>query len=51
VITCTREQLVDALARIELRITTTGPMAWKINAESMADALIEALGKIPEVRP
>lgn len=39
-----REALVDALTRLELRVMLTGPIAGMINAESMADAIIEALG-------
>jgi hypothetical protein len=40
----TRDQLVDAIACIELRVPQSGPMAGKIPAESMADAIITALG-------
>jgi hypothetical protein len=39
----TRESLTNALTRLELRVQFTGPIAGKINAESMADAIIEAL--------
>ena len=39
----TRGQLIDALTRLEAHVATSGPMAGKIIAESMADALIEAL--------
>lgn len=42
--TFTRDALVDALARIELRVALTGPVAGMILAESMADAIIEAMG-------
>lgn len=39
----TRGQLVDALTHLEVRVAVSGPAAGKILAESMADALIEAL--------
>jgi hypothetical protein len=39
----TRRQLIDALASIELRPLTSGPMAHKIVAEDMADAILRAL--------
>jgi hypothetical protein len=42
--TVTRESLTDALTRLEIKVMLTGPIAGKINAESMADAIIEALG-------
>lgn len=42
--TFTRDALVDALARIELRVALTGPVAGMILADSMADAIIEAMG-------
>jgi hypothetical protein len=41
----TRDALVNALTRLELRVQLTGPIAGMINAESMADAIIEALGE------
>ena len=41
----TRAQLIDALACLEVRVATSGPIAGKILAESMADAIIEALGE------
>ena len=44
-ITATRAELIDALTRLEVRIPAFGPAAGMINAESMADALIEALGR------
>ena len=40
----TRDSLVDALTRLEIKVQLTGPIAGMINAESMADAIIEALG-------
>lgn len=43
--TFTRDSLVDALTRLELKVQLTGPIAGMINAESMADAIIEALGQ------
>lgn len=43
----TRSGLVDALARLEVSVPVSGPAAGKVNAESMADALIEALGSTP----
>jgi hypothetical protein len=39
----TRDELADALTRLEIRIQLTGPAARKVNAESMADAIIKAL--------
>lgn len=41
----TREALTDALTRLEIKIQLTGPIAGMVNAESMADAIIEALGQ------
>jgi hypothetical protein len=41
--TFTRDELTDALTRLELRVQLTGPIAGMINAESMADAIVEAL--------
>jgi len=50
--TATRDQLVDAISCIELRVPQSGPMARKISAESMADAIIEALGETkPDAGP
>jgi hypothetical protein len=40
----TRDSLVDALTRLEIKVQLTGPIAGMINAESMADAIIRALG-------
>jgi hypothetical protein len=48
--TFTRESLTDALTRLELRVMLTGPIAGMINAESMADAIIEALGQAGDGR-
>jgi hypothetical protein len=39
----TRDGLVDALARLELRVPLIGPIAGKVSAGSMADAIIQAL--------
>lgn len=44
----TRDQLVEALSRLECRVPVSGPMAGKIMAESMADALITALEQLWE---
>lgn len=41
--TATRDQLVDAIACLTVRVRTSGPAAGMINAESMADAIIAAL--------
>jgi len=41
----TRDRLAGALTRLEVKVQLTGPIAGMINAESMADAIIEALGK------
>jgi hypothetical protein len=40
--TATRDELVDALTRLDVRVPVSGPAAGMINAESMADAIIEA---------
>ena len=40
----TRDTLTDALTHLEVSVPVSGPDTGKINAESMADALIEALG-------
>ena len=40
----TYESLAKALTRLEIRVTLHSPEALKINAESMADAIIGALG-------
>lgn len=39
----TRDELIDALTHLEVRVATSGPIAGKVLADSMADALIEAL--------
>jgi len=39
----TRAELIDALTRLETHVLISGPAAGMINAESMADAIIEAL--------
>ena len=41
--TVTRSQLTDALANIEVRVSLTGAAARKVNAESMADAILSQL--------
>jgi hypothetical protein len=41
--TFTRDQLTDALTRLDVRVLISGPAAGLINAESMADCIIEAL--------
>lgn len=45
--TFTRDQLTDALTRLDVRVKASGPAAGMINAESMADAIIAALGHKP----
>lgn len=40
----TRDELIDALTHLEITVATSGPIAGKILADSMADALIRALG-------
>lgn len=39
----TRDELIEALTRLEVTVATSGPVAGKVLAESMADAIIEAL--------
>lgn len=39
----TRDRLIDALTRLDARVPVSGPAAGLVNAESMADAIIEAL--------
>jgi hypothetical protein len=41
--TATRDQLVDAIACLKVNVATSGPAKGLIMAESMADAIIEAL--------
>ncbi len=48
--TATRDQLIDALTRLEVRVLTSGPAAGKVIAESMADAIIEALDDLADER-
>lgn len=43
--TMTREQLVDALASLEVRVQRTGPAAGMVDADAMADAILD---QIPE---
>lgn len=48
----TRTQLIDALARLEVKVPVTGPLAGKVLADSFADALIAALDDaVPEYAP
>lgn len=42
--TATRDQLVDTIACLKVNVATSGPAKGMINAESMADAIIEGLG-------
>lgn len=42
--TFTRESLMEALTRLEIKISLYSPETLTINAESMADAIIKALG-------
>jgi hypothetical protein len=49
--TLTRSQLIDALANIELRVKPSGPMANKVSADEMADAILAQLGRRPAVSP
>jgi hypothetical protein len=42
--TITRSQLINALARITAEVPLSGPDAGKVNAESMADAILALLG-------
>ena len=44
----TRAQLIDALTHLEVHVATSGPIAGKVLADSMADALIEALAATAE---
>ena len=46
----TRDELIDALTHLEVTVPTSGPLAGKVLAESMADALIEALDGIAAER-
>ena len=39
----TRDELADALTRLDVRVLTDGPCAGMINADAMAGAIIEAL--------
>ena len=41
--TFTRDQLIEALTHLEARIPVSGPAAGLVDAESMADSIIEAL--------
>jgi hypothetical protein len=42
-VTVTRDQLADALTRLDVSVLTSGPAAGMINADSMAGAILEAL--------
>jgi hypothetical protein len=39
----TRDELIDAISTLEAHVATSGPLAGKILADSMADAIIGAL--------
>jgi hypothetical protein len=43
--TATRDELIDALTRLDVRVLVSGPIAGMINAESMADCIMEALNE------
>ena len=47
-ISATRDELIEALTRLDVRVLTSGPAAGKVCAESMADAIIEALTEEPD---
>ncbi len=46
--TFTRDELIEALTRLEMHVATSGPIAGKVLADSMADAIIEALAAKPD---
>jgi len=47
--TCTRDQLIGALANIEVRhVKLTGPMAGKVIADDVADAILSQLPRAAE---
>ena len=47
--TCTRSQLIGALANIEVRhVKLTGPMAGKVIADDVADAILSQLPRAAE---
>ena len=46
--TFSRDELADALTRLDVSVLTSGPAAGMINADSMADAIIEALTATPD---
>jgi hypothetical protein len=45
--TCTRVQLTDAIAGIKASVRVSGPAAGMVNAESMADVILEQLPRLP----
>lgn len=49
--TFTRTQLINALARLEVKVAVSGSMAGKVLADSFADVLIEALEDSHTVAP
>lgn len=42
----TRDELINALTHLEVHVATSGPIAGKVLADSMADAIIEALERL-----
>src|SRR5450755_2561648 len=42
----TRDELIDAISTLEAHVATSGPLAGKILADSMADAIIAALAGV-----
>jgi hypothetical protein len=46
--TFTRDQIADALTRLDVKVLTGGPAAGMIDAASMADAIVEALTDDPD---
>lgn len=46
--TCTRSQLTDAIAGIKASVRVSGPAAGMVNAESMADVILEQLPRLPD---
>jgi hypothetical protein len=46
----TRDELIEAISRLEAHVAVSGPAAGKILADSMADAIIEALDDLADER-
>ena len=44
----TRDELIDAISTLEAHVAASGPLAGKILADSMADAIIRALCEHPD---